>query len=130
VRQIPHRPRAFEALEPRTLLTAVHFAMIGDFGLSSQPELDVANMVKSWNPDFIVTDGDNNYETGQASTIDLNIGQYYHDYIFNYHGTYGAGSATQRFWPALGNHDWGNKIPNPNGANPYLAYFTLPGNER
>jgi tartrate-resistant acid phosphatase type 5 len=126
-----HQDWSLDSLERRTLLSApVHFAMIGDFGLSSQPELDVANMVKSWNPDFIVTDGDNNYPSGAASTIDQNIGQYYHDYIFNYHGTFGPGSATQRFWPVLGNHDWGNKIPNPNGANPYLNYFTLPGNER
>ena len=101
------------------------FAVIGDYGIAGQAEADVANLVKSWNPNFIVTVGDNNYENGLAETIDQNIGQYYHDYIFRYTGKYGAGSPTNRFFPALGNHDWGN-----NGIRPYLAYFTLPGNER
>ena len=101
------------------------FAVIGDYGLASQNEADVANLVKSWNPNFIVTVGDNNYQKGLAETIDQNIGQYYHDYIFNYKGKYGGSSSINRFFPALGNHDWGN-----NGIKPYLEYFTLPGNER
>src|SRR6185295_7904816 len=42
-----------------------------------------------------------------------------------YTGAYGAGATTNRFFPALGNHDWVAE-----GAAPYLAYFTLPGNER
>src|SRR6266566_1061443 len=91
---------------------------------SSANENRVANLVKGWNPDFIVTDGDNNYPNGQASTIDQNIGQYYHSYIGNYKGSWGAGSTTNRFWPALGNHDWDS------GDQPYLDYFTLPNNER
>lgn len=103
----------------------VVFAVIGDYGLASKNEADVANLVKSWNPNFIVTVGDNNYEKGLAETIDQNIGQYYHDYIFRYNGKYGSGSSTNRFFPALGNHDWGN-----NGIKPFLDYFTLPGNER
>ena len=60
------------------------FAVIGDFGLAGNNELEVANLVKSWNPDFIITTGDNNYELGESSTIDANIGQYYHDYIYPY----------------------------------------------
>lgn len=106
------------------------FAVIGDYGKDGAAELSVSNLVKSWNPDFIVTLGDNNYETGSASTIDANIGKYYHDYIYNYTGAYGAGSATLRFIPSAGNHDWGNTSNNPTGLNPYLAYFTLPGLER
>jgi|GEM_PF-490610 len=101
------------------------FAVIGDYGLAGQNAADVASLVKSWNPNFIVTVGDNNYEKGLAETIDQNIGQYYHDYIFRYNGSYGSGSTSNRFFPALGNHDWGN-----NGIKPYLDYFTLPGNER
>ncbi|MBE0683455.1 MAG: metallophosphoesterase, partial [Anaerolineales bacterium] len=103
----------------------IRFAVIGDFGDAGQSELDVANLVKSWNPEFIITVGDNNYETGSAATIDQNIGQYYHDYIHPYSGSYGAGASTNRFFPALGNHDW--ETPN---AQPHLDYFTLPGNER
>jgi len=106
----------------------IRFGVIGDFGNASSNERDVANLVKSWSPDLIITVGDNNYPNGEASTIDANIGQYYHDFIFPYYGTYGAGSPTgsNRFFPALSNHDWGDAYPNPTGADPYLAYFTLP----
>jgi len=104
---------------------SIRFAVIGDYGLAGQPELDVANLVKSWSPDFVITTGDNNYPTGSASTIDQNIGQYYQEFIYPYTGSYGPGAAYNRFFPSLGNHDWDS----PN-AQPYLDYFTLPGNER
>ncbi len=103
----------------------VRFAVIGDYGLAGPEAAAVAALVTSWAPDFIVTTGDNNYYYGAASTIDQNIGQYYHAYISPYYGHYGPGAATNRFFPALGNHDW--ETP---GARPYLDYFTLPGNER
>ncbi len=106
----------------------IRFAVIGDFGLAGQYEADVANLVKSWNPDFITTVGDNNYESGSASTIDANIGQYYSDYIGNYSGSYGPGAVSNNFYPVLGNHDW---VTTTGGLpQPYLDYFTLPGNER
>ncbi|MBI5945198.1 MAG: metallophosphoesterase [Chloroflexi bacterium] len=101
------------------------FAVIGDFGDAGQPEADVASLVKSWNPSFIITVGDNNYPDGAASTVDQNIGQYYHDYIFKYSGKFGSGSAVNRFFPALGNHDW-----DQNNGRQQELYFTLPGNER
>src|SRR5205085_740845 len=68
----------------------IRFAVIGDFGANSQSEADVAALVHSWNPDFITTNGDNNYPLGQSTTIDANVGQYYHDFIFPYLGSYGA----------------------------------------
>ena len=108
----------------------VRFAVIGDYGADTAAERDVASLVKSWNPDFILTVGDNNYDTGSSATIDLNIGKYYHEYIYRYAGAYGSGSGARRFLPSLGNHDWGDTFPNPGGATPYLAYFDLPGNER
>ena len=104
---------------------SIRFAVIGDYGDSSPAEQDVANLVKSWNPDFIITVGDNNYPLGAAETIDQNIGQYYHEFIYPYTGSFGAGATTNRFFPSLGNHDW--DTPN---AQPYLDYFALPGNER
>jgi tartrate-resistant acid phosphatase type 5 len=103
----------------------VKFAAIGDYGKSGSKELAVSNLVKSWNPEFIITLGDNNYDLGEQSTIDLNIGQYYHEFISPYFGSYGQGDTINRFFPALGNHDWYTS-----GAAAYLAYFTLPGNER
>ncbi len=104
---------------------SIRFAVIGDFGEAGPYELDVANLVKSWNPDLVITTGDNNYPNGALATIDTNIGQYYHEFIFPYSGSFGQGDTVHRFFPSLGNHDW-----NTPGALPYLNYFTLPGNER
>ncbi len=104
---------------------SVMFAVIGDYGQEGPAEEAVANLVKSWAPDFIATTGDNNYFFGAASTIDGNIGRYYHAFIHPYTGTFGPGATTNRFFPALGDHDW--QAP---GATPYRNYFTLPGNER
>jgi tartrate-resistant acid phosphatase type 5 len=109
-----------------TAQDTVRFAVIGDYGFADEPEADVADLVIRWAPDFIITTGDNNYEFGDASTIDINIGQFYHEYISPYFGSFGAGSPSgNRFFPSLGNHDW--ESPD---AQPYLDYFTLPGNER
>src|SRR5688572_15104008 len=120
------RTTIIESLEPRAMLAeSASFAVIGDFGHAGPVEQAVADVVKSWNPDFILTVGDNNYPDGEASTIDENVGQYYHEYIGNYEGSYGPGAATNRFFPILGNHDW-----RADGAQPFLDYFTLPGNER
>ena len=122
--------RSFEILEDRSLPSTISFAFIGDFGNNSTGELQVANLVDSWNPDLVATLGDNNYPSGSASTIDPNIGQYYHEYIGNYTGADGSGSAVNRFFPALGNHDWQTRSGSPALPTPYLDYFTLPGNER
>lgn len=102
----------------------VRFAEIGDFGSGSQREQDVAALVKSWDPDFIVTGGDNNYPNGDVGTIDAAIGQFYHEYIYPYSGSYGTGASVNRFFPALGNHDW-----NTADAQAYFDYFILPNNE-
>ena len=114
--------RHLERLESRRLL-ALDFAVIGRYGADSTNQANVAAMVKSWDPDFIVTIGDNNYPSGEAATIDANIGKYYGEYIGDYQGIYGTGSEVNRFFPALGNHDGYG----PAGIQPYLDYFTLPG---
>ena len=103
----------------------LQFAVIGDYGLDGLAEADVATLVQSWNPDLIITTGDNNYPDGAQETIDANIGKYYHDFISPYTGSYGDGAEANRFFPVPGNHDWYTE-----GAKPYLDYFALPGNER
>lgn len=103
----------------------VRFAVIGDYGLAGKPEEEVATLVKSWQPDFVITTGDNNYPRGAAETIDANIGQYYSAFIAPYKGSFGSGAARNRFFPSLGNHDI-----HAAAAAAYLAYFTLPGNGR
>ncbi|RZJ93032.1 MAG: hypothetical protein EOO60_06305, partial [Hymenobacter sp.] len=101
------------------------FAAIGDYGLAGPAERDVADLVKSWNPEFIITLGDNNYDSGDSTTIDRNIGQYYHTYIYKYRGRYGPSASTNRFFPSLGNHDYYTR-----NGEAYRDYFTLPGNGR
>src|SRR5258706_1444746 len=110
---------------------SVVIGIIGDFGSAvegaahASNELAVANLVKSWNPDFVMTLGDDNYPSGAASTIDRNIGQFYHEFIFPYTGSYGSGATSNRFFPSLGNHDWLTS-----NGQPHHDYFALPGNER
>jgi tartrate-resistant acid phosphatase type 5 len=118
------RSTQVSAQEPSSIM----FAAIGDFGSNDVNEQDVAYLVKSWNPDFIITLGDNNYPDGEAATIDAAIGKYYHEYIYPYRGTFGAGASVNKFWPCIGNRDWDNQT-GPK-LQPYLDYFTLPNNER
>lgn len=101
------------------------FAIIGDYGKAGIDELNVTNLVKYWNPDFILTTGGNNFDFGEKSTIDENIGQYYHPFIHPYSGVYGNGDTVNRFFPTMDEVDW-----NQPGAAPYLNYFQLPENER
>lgn len=100
-----------------------NFAVIGDYGLDGENESKVANLVKGWNPDFIITTGDNNYPYGATETIDQNIGKYFSDYIYPYRGSYGVGAKENKFFPAIGNHD---VIID---GQAYYDYFVLGGNE-
>src|SRR5438874_1519543 len=81
---------SLEILEDRLPPASLRFGVIGDYGWAGKPEADVANQVASWKPDLVITTGDNNYEFGLAATIDQNIGQYFHQYIYPYTGSYGA----------------------------------------
>jgi tartrate-resistant acid phosphatase type 5 len=101
------------------------FAVIGDYGINSEGERSVATMIKGWRPEFVITTGDNNYPSGAADTIDVNIGQFFHELIGGYFGRFGCGAETNRFFPALGNHDLYT-----GAGRPYFDYFQLPGNER
>ncbi len=111
---------------PADCAGGLRLAVIGDFGDAGRPAADVAALAHSWQVEYVLTVGDNNYPDGKASTIDKNIGQYYQQYIYPYMGNYGPGAADEnRFFPALGNHDW-----NTGNVQAHLDYFTLPGNER
>jgi len=107
---------------------AIRFAVIGDYGSGEEKEGEIASLVKSWNPEFITTVGDNNYPIGAASTIDRNIGQFYHEFIFPYKGNYGAGAVSNRFWPIYGHRDWDNNgvdRATPLSGKPFQDYFTF-----
>lgn len=120
---------------------AIRFAVIGDFGQTFPNQIfpldHVAAMMRSWNPDFIVSVGDNNYQLGLAETADVNIGKNFSGFIYpktteipvEYPYPPGA-PLYNRFIPCLGNHDYGDvqntHIPTPENvalSQPYLDYF-------
>lgn len=104
------------------------FAVLGDYGQSSNTQA-VANRILSLNPDFIATTGDNTYSTSNTTANwDSAVGQYFPSYIQLPAGSAYAsqGSATNRFFPSLGNHDFDVG----NSATSFTNYFNLPGNGR
>jgi tartrate-resistant acid phosphatase type 5 len=116
---------------------SLRFAVIGDYGNEVEGKGDsakqVADLVKSWKPEFIITTGDNNYPTGEKETFDKNVGKHYRDFLPNYTGEFFPYSKPDmnRFYPSLGNHDWEcKKCVENQKPKPYLDYFELPGNER
>ena len=101
-------------------------AAIGDYGMNTEPEMLVADMVKRWKPDVVISLGDNNYPHGAPDTIDRNIGQYYQQFIHPYRGAYGPGARDKinRFFPVLGNHDWHGIVSTGDVlSGAYLDYF-------
>lgn len=108
---------------------ATRFAVLGDFGQSSNSQL-VANRINAMAPDFVATTGDNTYSTSTnaISNYDSAVGQYYRSYIQLPAGSAyaGQGAATNNFFPSMGNHDWDVG----NNSTAFRSYFTLPGNER
>ncbi|MEM1269729.1 MAG: metallophosphoesterase, partial [Bacteroidota bacterium] len=110
------------------------FAVVGDFGgydIGNERTLAVSRLIDSWDPEFIVTTGDNNYPKGEQRSIDRCIGEPYADYIAPYKGQFGQGATTNKFFPSLGNHDWYSiTCSGDTCTGPYFDFFELPGNER
>jgi tartrate-resistant acid phosphatase type 5 len=106
-----------------TVLFSQTIAVIGDFENTPVQVDSVSMLVKSWNPDLVVTSGDN-FDLS-TDTVDEQVGKYYSDFIYPYHGNYGSGGITNKFYPAIGNHELVL-----NGLLAFLSYYTLPGNER
>ncbi|MCU0280467.1 MAG: metallophosphoesterase, partial [Acidimicrobiia bacterium] len=98
----------------------IRFAAFGDYGVGNAAEAAVASLVASLGVDFIVTAGDNIQWPG---TYDRLVGAYYSAFIGAYRGAYGPGSPSNRFFPALGNHDY----TDGGAGSAYFDYFTLPG---
>jgi hypothetical protein len=111
------------SVEP-LLAGTTRVALIGDYGTGTARAAEVARMVKRWKPHFVATLGDNDYGDA-AGGIDRAVGRLYHEYIAPYKGRYGTGGTVKRFFPIPGHRDWDRA-----SLQPYLEYFTLPGNER
>jgi predicted phosphodiesterase len=106
-----------------SLVYGQRFAIVSDIHGSFPATQSVSTLVKSWNPDFIITCGDNNYASVNA--IDSQVGQYYHEFMAPYTGFFGLGDTVNRFYTGLGNHD-----VESGGITSYLPYVNLLGNER
>jgi hypothetical protein len=77
------------------------FAIIGDYGSPKEGEWGVASLVKTWNPLFIATVGDNSYPDDEGDELETNVGAEFGDFI-----------ADGSFFPSPGNHDHANKEDN------------------
>ena len=118
----------------------IRFAVIGDFGSGNQDEQDVADLVASWDVDFIITTGDNYYLSARGfggnglNQYDNSVGKFYCHYLKDTAEPNTGlldcpperqSKSTNRFFPTIGNHDRTDTVPP--GISNYLDYFTLPG---
>jgi hypothetical protein len=90
------------------------FAVVGDYGSGDANEAAVASLIESWQPDFVLTVGDNAYPEGSPVLLDRDI-----------FGPYAAVMRESAWFPALGNHD-----VKATGGRPELAAFHSLGAER
>ena len=110
--------------------TVTTFAVIGDFGTHDRHEAAVAALVKSWQPAFIVTTGDDYYKQAGGKGADKyrrSVASYYGPWLKGvpkYRGHKIGTAKVNAFFPAMGNHDYSDATPAP---KTYLNYFTLPG---
>jgi hypothetical protein len=107
------------------------FAVIGDYGVDDEHEAAVAELVASWDPDYIITTGDDYYSVaGGKGTgrYDESTGAYYGSWLKDITTTGRrrpeGGATVNAFFPSLGNHDYSDAKPGP---QTYLKYFDLPG---
>ena len=64
---------------PAPAASAVQVAVVGDFGMDDPHEAAVAEMVAGWDPDLVVTTGDNYYLGGEepgTDRYDRTVGRY------------------------------------------------------
>jgi 3',5'-cyclic AMP phosphodiesterase CpdA len=88
------------------------FGVIGDSGIGSTAQYQVADRLVALDPDFVLHTGDVVYPSGQADGYD--------PYFFQ---PYQALLRRAPIFPSLGNHDYGTA-----GGQPYLEMFYLPHN--
>ena len=123
---------------PAVASNSTIFAMIGDFGTDTEKfEGRVAEMIYSWNPEFILTLGDNDYlGNWDMETYDRAVGKYYCRFMYPTHGgrtrdwqdvecaSIAHPDGDTNFYPTPGNHDWSLiQEPDQQGWKGYQAYF-------
>lgn len=104
-----------DAVPETETLTVAQLAM---YGTGAPSSTEVANLIKGWAPNAILANG----ALASNGNYDQRTGSLFHDYIFPYAGAYGAGAASNKFWPAIGGDEYTNLAA-------YKAFFQLPNNE-
>ncbi len=116
---------------------SVLFAALGDYGVSGAILSGISGMIRGWNPDFIISTGDNNYglldvtadndpeAPGFQNAWEFNVGSYFGGYLLGRQdGSFPLQtSPSQRFFPTVGNHDSAPDAGNGGTIHDYLAYF-------
>ena len=98
--------------------------VIGDYGIvqgTTTQSFKVAESLTSDNPDFVLTTGDNNYQTNTRS-FDDTVGQLYHQFMYPYTGASGSGALVNRFFPVIGESD--NDVTGDVTCSFYTNFFT------
>lgn len=98
--------------------------VVGDYGIvqgSTTQSFQVAESLTAENPDFVLTTGDNNYQTN-TNSFDDTVGRLYHQFMYPYTGVSGSGALINRFFPVIGECD--NDIPGDVNYNHYTAFFS------
>ncbi|MGW4823575.1 metallophosphoesterase [Streptomyces sp. NPDC004227] len=93
-------------------------AVIGDYGgcgvdRTCAEENQVADMVHSWNPQYILTTGDNTYQQGLPQEV------------VKAQAPYKSDIDAGKLFPIMGNHDYGNGC-SPESVQPSVDYFKVP----
>jgi len=120
-----------------------------DLGATGPQQQAVAEMMRSWNPSDLIQLGDESYNVNSSSHLDINIGQYYNDFIYPYappaftqpgsvytDGELGGIPASEgrTQWPYnIYNYPYGFPNPSdpskPGGSSDGVNhYFAVPGN--
>lgn len=123
------RPGQAAAEAVRRAPGAFSVALVGDYGTESPGQQAVARMIDRWDPRAVFTLGDNVYSNDAEDpweVLDRKCIRYFRRFV-----------EQGRFYPALGNHDWGDPgtaLLGPDGdggtAGAWHDVFDLPGNGR
>lgn len=104
------------------------FAVIGDYGNRSSDtggvvgKEAVADLVKSWDPEYICTNGDNWYGSSSTqSDWEARAASIYRNYIYPYIGAESSSASHSNFYPGTGNHD-----RDPVGHKQSFSWFNYP----
>lgn len=91
----------------------LRFAVFGDIGSGKKPQYKVASVLDRWDPDLVLITGDIVYPSGKDKHYDK-----------KYFRPYANILPRIPFFPAIGNHDYGNTASAENGEKRFIKHYT------